>query len=70
MLDLNPNNNIVVLEFYYSISQEKLKKLKEDLERNKKTNWEDLMRYMKKRTNFPLFGLNKKWSGKLYCLMR
>lgn len=51
MLDLNPDNNVVVLEFSYSTSQEKLSKLKQDLEKKQKTKWEDFMKFMKKYSN-------------------
>ncbi len=50
MLDLDPENNIVVLEFYYSISNIQFKKLKEDIEINKVKNLVEFSKFMKKNS--------------------
>lgn len=48
MLDLNPANNTVVLEFDYSILEDKFKKLKNDYEELAEKNFEQFMKYIKK----------------------
>ena len=48
MLDLNPENNFVVLEFDYSISGINFRKLKNDYENLPEKNFEQFIKYIKK----------------------
>lgn len=48
MLDLNPANNTVVLEFDYSILEDKFKKLKNDYEELGEKGFEEFIKYIKK----------------------
>lgn len=48
MLDLNPANNTVVLEFDYSILEDKFKNLKKDYEELAEKNFEQFIKYIKK----------------------
>lgn len=47
MFDLNPANNIVVLEFVYSISEENIENLKSDYEKLAEKNFEQFIKYIK-----------------------
>lgn len=53
MMDLDPNNNIVVLEFFYSCKEDKIKQLKQDLESSKTTinTFEGFSKYMVKNSS-------------------
>ena len=62
MMDLNPDNNIIVLEFYYSCKEDKIRQLKNDLLLSEITNAEA---DFKKFTKFM-----KKHSSKYFSLSR
>ncbi|MFP4879012.1 hypothetical protein ACLFLH_08655 [Mammaliicoccus sciuri] len=47
MFDLNPANNIVVLEFVYSISEENIENLKSVYEKLAEKNFEQFIKYIK-----------------------
>lgn len=48
MMNLDPKNNIVVLEFFYSCKEDNLKQLQDDLEEERVSTFEDFSKYMNK----------------------
>lgn len=55
MMDLNPDNNVIVLEFYYSCKEDKIQKLQNDLLVSKITNadadFDKFTKFMKKNSS-------------------
>ena len=48
MMDLNPNNDVVVIEFHYNCKADKVKELKKKLEDLKLSTNDDFIKFMKK----------------------
>ena len=46
MMDLNPDNNVIVLEFFYSCKENKFKQLMEDLQASNINTFEEFSNYM------------------------